>query len=166
MLAWTPRSSAVASSGLEDISADLVAPKLSLQRQLMGVEGFASRFAAAQTADARPCAAGTLPVGQGPPPSLQGGARVWHVPRGDARWRVGGPPPTFPRSRAAADRPTRLGTRPSGLLPSPSLQDGGCGRPRDWRAGSAPGRAGWGGAAPPRGSLRPLRAIGPCAGQS
>lgn len=155
----------MASSGLEDISADLVAPKLSLQRQLMGVDGFASRFAAAQTADARPCAAGTLPVGQGPPPSLQGGARVWHVPRGDARWRVGGPPPS------PGHAPPRTGRRVWGPVPrgsSPPLPCKMAAAAVHVTGAPVPPPGGRAGAGPhlPGAPFGLCRAIGPRAGQS
>lgn len=123
----------------------------------MGVGRFAFSFAAVQTswssAFRRLCAAG----GRGP--TSESAARrpsVARPARGGAAAR-----PRAPGSRAAADRRTRSGTHPSGHLPSPSLQDGGCGRPRDWRAGPAPGRAGRGRAAPPRGSLRAPRARPP-----
>lgn len=125
----------MARSGLEDMSTDLVAPKLSLQRQLDGGGCICISIR---------CSPDQLMLGLAPPvgarPTPESAGRCPSLAR-PSRGRAAAPR-RAPRSRAAADRRTRLDTRPSGLLPSPSLQDGGCGRPRDWRAGPAPGRAG------------------------
>lgn len=109
----------------------------------MGVDWFQSLFTAVQpsctAALHRRCTRGR----EGPPPSLQGGAR--------------GSRPRAARSRAAADRRTATGGRSYGAPP--------LARPARWRprashvtgAGPAPEGAGWGRAALPRGCPLGLR---------
>lgn len=109
-LAWNPRPSAVTCSGLDDVSADLVAPRLSLSRRLVGWIDFN-------------------------PSSLHSSATV---PRGSAHLgvyreapeRVGGPSGDAPRrTHTARTGRRRLGSPACGAPPLP--------RPARWRRRAA-----------------------------